>query len=117
MQLMFIITTGDGWTDTMQGMISEAPEWKWVLILYFTTFTIIMAFMLIELFVMVVCEAFEVLRHVLSTTTLLLFLPRLLDATIYGHDHNDDLHPLSLLSPSPAMTTARTSRALSFPST
>jgi len=71
MQLMFIITTGDGWTDTMQGMISEAPEWKWVLILYFTTFTIIMAFMLIELFVMVVCEAFEVLRHVLSTTTLL----------------------------------------------
>jgi hypothetical protein len=63
MQLLFIIMTGDAWTDFMGAMIEEKPEKKGIIICYTLFYLVVQYFVVVNLFVMVVCEAFEVLSE------------------------------------------------------
>ena len=62
MQLLFILMTGDAWTDTMGEMIEERPAEKGLVVFFFVVYLIVNYFVVVNLFVMVVCEAFEVLN-------------------------------------------------------
>jgi uncharacterized membrane protein (DUF485 family) len=62
MQLLFILMTGDNWNDTMGGMVANGSVSQGIIISYFLLYTLVMAFVIVNLFVMVVCEAFEVLN-------------------------------------------------------
>jgi hypothetical protein len=63
MQLLFVIMTGDAWTDTMGELVDEKPEWKVIIVIYFISYLIVQYFVVVNLFVMVVCEAFEILSE------------------------------------------------------
>ena len=62
MQLLFILMTGDNWNDTMGGMVGHEDVSDAIIVSYFIIYTLVMAFVIVNLFVMVVCEAFEVLN-------------------------------------------------------
>mmetsp|Transcript_1005 Transcript_1005/g.1224 ORF Transcript_1005/g.1224 Transcript_1005/m.1224 type:complete len:2440 (-) Transcript_1005:185-7504(-) len=63
MQLLFVIMTGDAWTDTMGELVDDKPHFKIVVVIYFISYLIVQYFVVVNLFVMVVCEAFEVLSE------------------------------------------------------
>jgi len=63
MQLLFVIMTGDAWTDFMGAMIEERPDLKVSIVIYFLFYLVVQYFVVVNLFVMVVCEAFEVLSE------------------------------------------------------
>ena len=63
MQLLFVLMTGDAWTDTMGEMIEERPAEKGLVVFFFVVYLIVNYFVVVNLFVMVVCEAFEVLSE------------------------------------------------------
>jgi len=62
MELLFILMTGDAWNDTMGGMLDAWPDYYWLIVSYFLIFILVLTFVIMNLFVMVVCEAFEVLN-------------------------------------------------------
>mmetsp|Transcript_3663 Transcript_3663/g.8606 ORF Transcript_3663/g.8606 Transcript_3663/m.8606 type:complete len:961 (+) Transcript_3663:816-3698(+) len=63
MQLLFIILTGDAWTDYYEEMVEERPDMTWLIVAFFLTYLVITYFVIVNLFVMVLCEAFEVLSE------------------------------------------------------
>jgi len=63
MQLLFVIMTGDAWTDYMGEMIEERPDLKSFIVTYFFVYLVVQYFVIVNLFVMVVCEAFEILSE------------------------------------------------------
>lgn len=61
-EALFIFSTGDGWDDEMVTLRSVMPEGdQWQATLFFVVFQLMSQFVLMNLFVMVIIEAYEVL--------------------------------------------------------
>jgi voltage-gated sodium channel len=74
MQLLFVVMTGDNYTDTLGELMEAQPEYKAATVLFFLVYMVVQYFVVVNLFVMVVCEAFEVLSEK-NRTTVERFLP------------------------------------------
>jgi len=61
MQILFVLITCDNWNDSMYSMTSYNEDRAWMVIAFYLIYMVAMAFIIVNLFVMVVCEAFEVL--------------------------------------------------------
>jgi hypothetical protein len=53
MQLLFVIMTGDAWTDTFGELVSDRPQLKLLVVTYFFCYLIVQYFVVVNLFVMV----------------------------------------------------------------
>jgi len=62
-QLLFVLMTGDDWTGTMGTMLDYDESMKGVVTVFFLTFMVTVTFIMVNLFIMVVCESFEVLSN------------------------------------------------------
>jgi len=74
MQLLFVLMTGDNYTDTLGELMAAEPQYKIGTVLFFLVYMVVQYFVVVNLFVMVVCEAFEVLSEE-NRTTVEHFLP------------------------------------------
>ena len=74
MQLLFVLMTGDNYTDTLGELMEAEPRFKVLTVLFFLVYMVVQYFVVVNLFVMVVCEAFEVLSEE-NRTTVEHFLP------------------------------------------
>ena len=74
LQLLWITATGDNWTDFLTAATesSSDPMVTVISVLYFCAFLLSMQFIMLNLFTMVICEAFEVLRDETRSSTLAL---------------------------------------------
>ena len=52
-ELLFVLMTGEAWTDVMAEIIKEHPDDSFVVVAYFLTYLFIQYFVIVNLFVMV----------------------------------------------------------------
>jgi hypothetical protein len=65
MQLLFVLMTGDAWTDTYSEMLNDAPSAsaRATVNVFFLVYMLTNFFVTVNLFIMVICEAFDVLSE------------------------------------------------------
>ena len=65
MQLLFVLMTGDAWNDTYEELLDDASSESdtFAVNIFFVVYMLINFFVTVNLFIMVVCEAFEVLSE------------------------------------------------------
>ncbi|CAM9466124.1 unnamed protein product, partial [Phaeothamnion confervicola] len=62
MQLLFVCATGDGWSDTMRSVLVATATVPILTYAFFFSFMVVTMFLLTNMFIMVIVEAFEVLN-------------------------------------------------------
>ena len=105
-QLFFILMTGDDWTGTMGSMLDYDESMKGVVTVFFLTFMVSVSFIMVNLFIMVVCESFEVLsnetkKRVERSLPLFKEAWAFFDKNASGFAHEDKLEDLLKRIPEP----------------
>eukprot|EP01060_Flectonema_neradi_P028643 TRINITY_DN3854_c3_g1_i1.p1 TRINITY_DN3854_c3_g1~~TRINITY_DN3854_c3_g1_i1.p1 ORF type:complete len:2094 (+),score=318.99 TRINITY_DN3854_c3_g1_i1:61-6342(+) len=96
--LLFQISTGELWLDALEGVRVEAPYCEQncgsdVAIPYFVVFMVVVSFLMVNLFVAVVLEAFQDAEQVLSNDSLITAFHKFRESWLsvtYELDHDQD---------------------------
>ena len=65
-RLLFVVSTGDRWENEMEYLRDATSEGKkWAVTAYFTIFVIVLNMLLMNLFVMIIVDAYEVMDDVM----------------------------------------------------
>jgi hypothetical protein len=105
-QMLFILMTGDDWTGILGTMLEHDETMKGAVILYLLSFMIVVTFIMVNLFIMVVCESFEVLsnetkKHVERTLPYYQAAWATLDRNATGFAPEDKLEEILKCVPAP----------------